>query len=1056
MARFLITILSTLCLFIPALAISAELTNKRILLLYSYHPNFPTTDKILSGLQSAFSEQRPIIDIEFMDSKRLNDTRSQTYYHQLLHYKLSRREPYDLIITADDNALNYASINQQGLFPQTPIVFLGINDIEKAHSLGNNPWITGVVEAPSFEQTFALSRQLLPERDTVYLLFDDRVTAQADIRSAQTALDAFPGLRHQELSLKQLSWQQLGEQLGQLSNRDIVLLISAFEDTEKQNLSFKDSLSFITQHTQVPVFHPWEHGIDNGLLGGVVVSHQEQGRQAGLMARAILTGSAAKDIPVMGNSPNPTMLNFRQLQRFSIARNLAPEHAIWVNLPDSFWEQYKQLIITAAIVFIILLSSSIYLARQNVKVRAISKQLEDRSGLIRLLMDTIPDLIWIKDPSGVFLTCNNSFAQLHGVKPADVIGKTDHDFVDKELADFFQQRDLKAINANQALVNEEWVQLSDRSILLETIKTPIYNHESGALLGVLGVGRDITKRKASEEALRLSASVVDNTAEGVVITNPQTDIIQVNPAFTHITGYTHDEVLGQPTSLLKSGQQNEGFYHELWQKLNEQGSWSGELVNKRKDGSFYPVWQTISAVYNESNQISHYVSVFSDISEIKQSQQEVLHLAYHDTLTNLPNRSLLTERLVQAIRHADRSQHAFALMFLDLDNFKNINDSLGHTAGDDLLKKIAILLKQTVREKDTVARVGGDEFVLLFDDVGNAEKCSSLAKKILETLQQPIEIYTGQIEISASLGICLYPQDGQSADELLKNADTAMYRAKKQGRNTYQFYTEQFTQEVIKRVEMETELRHAIRRNEFSLHYQPQINLKTGQLVGAEALLRWNSQKLGFVPPDQFIPITEETGLIHSIGAWVLQEAARQIQQWNNEGIDIGPIAVNVAGPQITHDNLIDQVEQALQTFNLTSRQLALEVTETFVMQHEASIKQLSALDNMGIELAIDDFGTGYSSLSYLKKLPIRKLKIDKSFVRDIPDDQDDMAIARTIMALADTLNLKVIAEGVETQEQAEYLKSIGCNEAQGYLYSRPLPADDFRQFCQTFKSDIV
>ena len=1051
----LLTAVISLFIFTLCHAQPDSLSGKRLLLLYSYHPGFPTSEKVLSGIKSAFEDgNRPVIEIEYMDSKRLNDQQVRDHYYDFLDYKLSFRPTYDLIITSDDNALNFAVTHQNKLFPETPLVFLGVNNIEKAKSLESNPLISGVVEAPSFSETLKLSQKLMPERTNIHILADNRIPSLSDLSAAKNALKTSQNLNSHTIMLSELSWRQLGEKLNELSNQDILLLISAFKDKHNKTLSFEDSLKFITSHTQIPILHTWEHGIESGLMGGVVVSHQEQGYQAGRIARDVLSGKPIADIPILLQSPNRVMLNYQKIKEFKITEQSAPKNTVWINYKTSLLYQHLNSLIILLLVFFTLAGISIFLARKNFKIQAISNQLEEQTSFLRLLMSTIPDLVWIKNPKGVYLLCNQRFELFFGAEEKDIINKTDYDFVDKELADFFRKHDINAMEAKHPLINEEWVTFAStgEKALLETIKTPIYDHVTGGLLGVLGVGRDITKRRESENALRLSASVVENTAEGVVITDKQTNIIQVNKAFSEITGFSADEIKGKPTSTLKSGIQDESFYREMWFELTHLGRWSGELINKRKDESLYPVWQTISAVFDDNHELCHYVSVFSDISQIKKSQQEVFHLAYHDTLTNLPNRSLLIERMDQAVKHADRSHKAFALMFLDLDNFKNINDSRGHLAGDDLLTNTAKILESTIREKDTVARVGGDEFVLLFDDVTSADKAARLARKILKTLQNPIDIDGGQVEISASIGICLYPADGETATELLKNADTAMYRAKQQGRNNFQFYTEQLTKEVIKRVELETELRHAIRRNEFTLHYQPQIDLVSGQLIGAEALIRWTNQKLGSVPPDQFIPVAEETGIIHKIGSWVLHEAAQQIHHWQQKELKFGPVAVNIAGPQITHEQLTNEVLGLLTKFNLTADQIALEVTETFVMQHESSIHQLKTLDAMGIELAIDDFGTGYSSLSYLKKLPVRKLKIDQSFVRDIPNDPDDMAIARTIMALAETLNLKVIAEGVETEQQAQFLKSIGCNEAQGYFYSKPLPAQEFESFCRSFE----
>lgn len=1035
---------------LPAMAQSEDLSDKRILLLYSYHPGFPTSDKILAGLQQAFGDYPPQLDIEYMDSKRHQDAASLENLLQLLSHKLRKRQRYDLIITADDNALDFIRQHRSRLAANTPVVFLGVNDPRKAQDMNNVPWATGVFESLSFPRMLTLAEQLMPGRRNVYVIADSRKTSQTDLHTLQQQMADFTGLNFRVLSLTQLSWDDLRLQLQNLGDQDLVLLIGAYSDRFGHEFSFYDSLKLIREATPVPILHPYEHGIGQGVLGGVVVSHTEQGRQAGRMARKILAGEDIRLIPVMNKSPNLPMADDQELQRLGIDRTLLPADTRIINQSTSVWHTYQTEIISASLIFALLFLLAIYLASQNIRMRLLTDKVEEKSSYLRLLMETLPDLVWIKNPDGVYLTCNKRFEQFFGASEQHITGKTDYDFVDQDLADFFRQHDMAAMQARGLTVNEEHITFASdgHSELLETIKTPVYDHKTGRLLGVLGVGRNITQRKANENMLRLSASVVENTIEAIMIIDADGKIVQVNRSFCDITGYSRDDVLGKTPDFLRSDGYDDDFYQQVDQALLEQGRWSGEYINRHKDGSLCPVWQTISTVKDDQDQIRNYVSVFSDISQIKQSQQEVFHLAYHDTLTNLPNRLLLRERLDQAIKHAQRNDKSFTLMFVDLDNFKNINDSQGHPEGDRLLKNVADFLKQTLREKDTVARVGGDEFVLLFDDLGEAEAAARLAQKILDTLDQPIALASGNVRVSASVGLCLFPQDGDNADDLLRNADAAMYRAKSQGRNNYQFYTETMTRDIIERVNIENELRHAICRNELSLHYQPQIDLTSGQAIGVEALLRWHNEKLGQVPPDRFIAIAEDAGLMLTIGEWVLNQAGKQARDWLDRDIPFGRIAVNIAGPQITKMNLVEQVSAMLHHCRLPATRLSLEVTETFIMQNQdSSVKQLYLLHEMGVELAIDDFGTGYSSLSYLKKLPISKLKIDKSFIRDMPEDSDDIAISNTIVALANSLGLDVIAEGVETREQAQLLLQAGCQQAQGFLYSRPLTVPQLEQY---------
>lgn len=568
-----------------------------------------------------------------------------------------------------------------------------------------------------------------------------------------------------------------------------------------------------------------------------------------------------------------------------------------------------------------------------------------------------------------------------------------------------------------------------------------HNQVSGMLVSV----HDLSYTRKIEERMKLSANMFENTAESIIITDATGTIIDVNPSFCSTTGFTREDVIGKNPRIWKSDRHDDDFFQDFWNSLNTAGHWQGELWNRRKDGTVFPEWQTISRLTDSDGRVTHFVAIATDISQIKRSQEQLDHIAHHDTLTNLPNRLLCNERLSQAIKHADRHQTQLAVMFLDLDNFKHINDSFGHPVGDQLLQRVAETLERTVRADDTVARVGGDEFVLILEDIGKPDNAGIAAEKILDTFSEPLHLEQQDIGITSSLGISLYPQDGKSVTELLRNADAAMYRAKEQGRNTYQFYTEDLTQNAFERVFLENSLRRAIERDELRLHYQPQVNMSQRTLVGVEALLRWQHPELGMVSPVRFIPLAEDCGLIFPIGRWVLEQACQQAKQWLDQGYKFGRISVNVSRPQLKRKELLQDVQRALETSKLDAWHLELELTESCIMEEtESAIEQLIKLQNMGVGIAIDDFGTGYSSLSYLKQLPIHKLKIDQSFIRGISDDADDQAICHAIIAMSQSLGLATIAEGVEIAEQAKFLLNAGCLEAQGYFYSKPISADEF------------
>jgi len=549
------------------------------------------------------------------------------------------------------------------------------------------------------------------------------------------------------------------------------------------------------------------------------------------------------------------------------------------------------------------------------------------------------------------------------------------------------------------------------------------------------------------DALGLAAAVFENTSEGVLITDADARIVAVNKAFEDITGLKEEEVLGKNPRLVKSKRHDAEFYEQLWAQLLAEGMWRGEIWNRRKNGEVFPAWQSIRAIHDEADKVSHYVSVFSDITSIKQSQEKLDHLAYHDPLTGLPNRLLFEDRLEQALKHAKRENHQVALLFLDLDRFKNINDSLGHPVGDALLVKISERLVDLVRQEDTVARLGGDEFMVILERVEKPEDGAMLAQKILDTFHASILADEHELLVTISIGISQYPNDGDNVSTLVRNADAALYRAKEEGRNCFQFYTSELTTNVVERLKLETDLRSALKGEQLELYFQPIISFKSGRIVGAEALLRWNHPKRGMVFPDKFIPLAEDTGLILPIGAWVLHEACLQMKAWLEKGYEIERVAVNVSGLQLQRGQFEDVVRTALDETGLDGRNLELEITENVIMQHtDKAIAVLQQLKGMGVQIAIDDFGTGYSSLSYIKQLPIDKLKIDRSFVRDMPTDADDKAIARAIIVLARSLGLKVVAEGIELKEHALILNKMGCNEGQGYLYSKPVKVSEFER----------
>jgi diguanylate cyclase (GGDEF)-like protein/PAS domain S-box-containing protein len=669
-----------------------------------------------------------------------------------------------------------------------------------------------------------------------------------------------------------------------------------------------------------------------------------------------------------------------------------------------------------------------------------------------LILDSVAEGIYGIDAEGVTTFINPAAARMLGYPAEELLGHRLHELIHHHYPDGtpYAEADcrlLASIHAGVTLTGEdEWLWRKDGSgFAIAYTSTPIRTGQ--AIVGAVVTFLDISARIKAQEGERLAAQVFASSHEAIAITDARGTIVAVNEAFTRITGYPAEEAIGQNPRLLKSGRQSDDFYRAMWAELAEQGHWRGEIWNRRRDGQIYPAWLSITRVADAAGRASHYIGIATDITVHKLAEERIRYLAYYDALTELPNRALLEDRAHKAMAMATREGRSLAMLFLDLDHFKHINDTLGHPVGDQLLREVASRLLTIVRESDTVCRLGGDEFVVMIAGHG-LEGVRRVAEEIMAAIARPSRIEGHQLNITPSIGISLYPEDANDFDTLLKHADMAMYRAKEGGRNGYQFFTEEMNVTVFERMLMENGLRKALDLHEFVLHYQPQVDLASGRVVGVESLIRWQHPELGLVPPGRFIPVAEESGLIEPIGNWVLDEACRQARAWQDLGLPTMRVAVNLSGRQFRNQALEANIAQAIARSGLAPEWLELELTESVVMENSATtIEILGRLSAMGLQIAVDDFGTGYSSLSYLKRFPIHRLKIDQSFVRDIATDPDDHAIAHAIIQMGHSLRLTVIAEGVETSEHLEMLRSLGCDVAQGYLISRPVPAQAMTEF---------
>jgi diguanylate cyclase (GGDEF)-like protein/PAS domain S-box-containing protein len=673
--------------------------------------------------------------------------------------------------------------------------------------------------------------------------------------------------------------------------------------------------------------------------------------------------------------------------------------------------------------------------------------LRKKDGYQRALLDNFPFMVWFKDTNSRFLAVNQAFAKTVSVDdPEHLVGKSDFDFYETDLAEHYKQDDLAVLSSQQKkTAEEEYIDHLGNPSWIETYKAPVIDI-NGEILGTVGFARDITDRKNNETDLRIAATAFESQ-DGMFVTDANQIILRINRAFTAITGYTAKDVIGQTPMLFNSYHQDDSFYAELWDCIFAAGAWQGEIWTQRKNGDLYLAWLMVTPVKDKQGNITHYVTALTDITVRKEAEEQIKQFAFYDSLTRLPNRRKLLERLDNCIAAGMREKGQFAVLMLDLDRFKAVNDNFGHLAGDELLQQVADRISKRLRSTDMVARLGGDEFVVLLNDISHKEDAARVAEMIVADLVAPFNLTQyDNVQIGTSIGISLYPEHGDAAEMLMDNADVALYQAKNNGRGCFAYFSESLTLATRQRLQLETKLRRGIAEQELRVFYQPACDIATGDIIGAEALVRWQDLD-ELMPPSYFIPIAEETSLIIDIGAWVLFETCQQGREWLDAGLPPITLSVNVSAPQIKRSNITTLVSRVLEETNFPAEQLELEITEQGLIEYNDSeliIDILNSLHELGIRLAIDNFGTGYSSLAHLKNFPVDVLKIDKSFINTISQHHDNMAIASTIIAMGHSLGFKVLAEGVETPEQLAFLRENGCDFYQGYIKSKPLPADEF------------
>lgn len=801
-------------------------------------------------------------------------------------------------------------------------------------------------------------------------------------------------------------------------------------------------------------------GLNLNRPGSLFSRHLDSGKQDTIYQDKVYTTGELR--LVAQHTIQPPDLGMDKPFIVSVSRDIAAVQAIWRRHAR---QQLLTLSAITAITIAALAAFQLYQRKQIVLIEKTEKELRDTQQQLAQIIDFLPDATFVIDTEKKVLVWNKAMEKMSGVSKEQMIGKGDHEYT----IPFYGCRRpnlLDLLDEHDADLEGAYSQVRRTGELLEAETfCPAVSNGKGAHVWVMGVPlydtdgnrigaieaiRDLSERKQVEAYLHMLSHGIENSASAFVITNVDGAIEYVNRKFIQLTGYDKEELIGNNPRLFKAGTTSRQVYADLWETILSGKEWRGELLNRRKDGTIYWSITSISPLSNEAGTITHFIANVEDINDRKNAEATIERLAYFDPLTELPNRRMLQDRLELALKRGRRQHNAIALLYLDLDSFKNVNESMGHQTGDRLLQDIASRLTAALRDDDVVCRLGGDEFAIILHDIQHDKDVVPLAEKLLEIVSEPLYLEAREVIVTASIGITLFSKDGTDCKTLQKNADIALYHAKGEGKNTYRFFSDELNESLRDRFAMEHGLRHALEKEEFELLYQPKVHTQTGRVVGVEALLRWNSNEFGLVSPQRFIPLAEETKQIIAIGEWVLRTACHQQVAWQRQGIDLH-MAVNLSAVQFKSPALIERIVAVMDETGISADHLELELTESALVDKPLNVVQiLEKIRSLGCGIAIDDFGTGYSSLSYLKAFPVTVLKIDRSFVRDLTHNSGDRAIAQSVVNLASNLEMQTVAEGVETHEQLEILRQLGCTYIQGYVYSRPIPAADIPVFVKS------
>lgn len=1052
----------TLSLFITihifaenSVASSSKNANQQgtVLLLNSYAQDMVWVEKITNGVIDTFNktEKHFSVRIENMDTKMISSSKYYEVYRKYLDTKY-KNVPFSVIIASDNNAYDFLRKYRDTMFPDVPVVFCGVNDFqpEQIKSLKS---FTGIEENISFKETVEVILQNHPKTTEIFIVNDYLVTGRAwtkKIREDAIQMKIGPQIKFSD----EISFPQLQKHISELPKTAVVVLGSYYSDSLGYSSTYERIGEELAKSSNVPVYCLAEPFINKQVIGGFVISGYLEGIASAQIALKIIDGADPNNIPVTTTGSNKAIFNYPSLIQYGISEDVLPPNSIIINRPFSVYEEYFVQIWSIIFSIGILVLIIGFLIVNTIKRKRIEQALKSSEQNFRAFFEMASvGVAQIDIRSGQYKKINRKYCEIVGLSLEKLLNLksdtiTHPDDIDNQLQ---QMQLLRDGDINEFTIEKRYIRQDGVIIWTYLTLTPLWegDQEPDYALAVL---RDITPRKHAEERLVFAQKIFDNSIEGIAVTDIDGTILQVNSAFSTITGYEAAEVLGKNPRILRSNKHPSSFYKEMWNKILTEGQWTGEIWNRRKTGEAYPEWLTISSVKDEKGKITNFVSIFHDISQHVEQQEVIQYQTQHDALTQLPNRILINDRLENALEKAQRSGLRIALLYLDIDNFKYLNDAFGHIVGDDILIELSKRFSSVMRTGDTLARLGGDDFLVLLTDIDDLSVVNNIAMRLLNSLEQPF--FQGDVEyfVTVSIGITISPEDSTDPVTLLKNADIAMYRAKNTGKNNYQYYAPELDVQVHRRIALEMQLRKSIEREEFELFYQPLVHSTSGKIVGVEALIRWRSEGK-IISPGEFIPLAEESGLILPMGEWILRTAAQQAKIWQDAGYDL-TVSINISSKQFVGQDLEQLLEEVITQTGVDPERLYLEITESMIMGDLfAAQRIMGAVRNLGLKFYLDDFGTGYSSLAYLKKLPIDGLKIDKSFVNDIVEDSDSEAIATVIASLANTLNLQIVAEGVETIEQWEMLSSMSDMLIQGYIVSKPVPALEFEQLF--LKGDI-